>query len=300
MRKSSARIPTSYLLSYGDRTFAANFALKEYEISVSANPVNGGSVTGGATYTHGESVTVQATPAAGYFFTNWTEDGLIVSSDSRYTFTAAKDRTLTANFSMQVYNVSLSVDPAGSGSVLGAGNYTEGQSVTVQAIPNTGYHFINWTEGSTEVSTASNYTFTINNDRSLVANFALNTYNIAVSAAPADGGTVAGAGTYNHGASVTVTATANMDYQFVNWTEGGVPVHTSAQYTFTATADRNLVANFALNTHIISVSAAPADGGTVSGAGTVDHGANVTVTATPHTGYHFTNWTEGGEIVSIR
>ena len=43
---------------------------------------------------------------------------------------------------------------------------------------------------------------------------------------------------------MTVTATANPGYAFVNWTEGGVPVSATASYLFPAGADRTLVANF--------------------------------------------------------
>jgi hypothetical protein len=39
-------------------------------------------------------------------------------------------------------------------------------------------------------------------------------------------------------------ATPNNCYTFLNWTEGGVPVSTSATYTFTATVNRALVAHF--------------------------------------------------------
>ena len=70
------------------------------------------------------------------------------------------------------------------------------------------------------------------------------TYAIAVSANPTEGGIVTGAGTYTHGASVTLTATPNEDYNFVNWTEDGVEVSTEANYTFNATSARTLVANF--------------------------------------------------------
>ena len=59
------------------------------------------------------------------------------------------------------------------------------------------------------------------------------------------GGTVTGAGEYAEGETVTLTATANEGYTFVNWTENGAEVSTSATYTFTVTADRTLVANFA-------------------------------------------------------
>ena len=51
-------------------------------------------------------------------------------------------------------------------------------------------------------------------------------------------------GTFNHGESCTVTATANEGYAFVNWTENGEEVSTESAYSFVVTADRNLVANF--------------------------------------------------------
>ena len=70
------------------------------------------------------------------------------------------------------------------------------------------------------------------------------TFTVSVAANPAAGGSVTGGGTFNEGTNQTVTATANMDYQFVNWTENGVEVSTSASYSFTLTANRTLVANF--------------------------------------------------------
>ena len=73
-------------------------------------------------------------------------------------------------------------------------------------------------------------------------------YDITVAASPAEGGTVRGAGAYADGTSVTVRAAANEGYAFVNWTEDDVEVSTDAEYTFTVTADRDLVANFELAT----------------------------------------------------
>ncbi|HEX9105702.1 MAG TPA: hypothetical protein VF832_00705, partial [Longimicrobiales bacterium] len=75
-------------------------------------------------------------------------------------------------------------------------------------------------------------------------NFAPITYTIGTSSNPANGGTTSGGGSYLSGASVTVTATPAGKFTFVNWTENGNVVSTSASYTFTASADRNLVANF--------------------------------------------------------
>ena len=70
------------------------------------------------------------------------------------------------------------------------------------------------------------------------------TYTVTVSANDAAYGTVTGGGTYDENASVTVTATPNNGYQFVEWMENGQQVSTDASYTFAATADRTLEAVF--------------------------------------------------------
>ncbi len=84
-------------------------------------------------------------------------------------------------------------------------------------------------------------------------------YEINVSTAPPEGGSVTGGGSYAHDASVTVTATPATDYDFVSWTEGGEAVSHDAEYTFIVTADLNLVANFVRQTGTLAVTIAPAD-----------------------------------------
>ena len=51
------------------------------------------------------------------------------------------------------------------------------------------------------------------------------------------GGTVSGGEIYETGDSCTVSASANSGYRFVNWTEGGSQVSTSANYTFTVSGE---------------------------------------------------------------
>ena len=91
---------------------------------------------------------------------------------------------------------------------------------------------------TTPALVSKTYTVTINGPAAPA------TFNISTSASPAAGGTTGGGGVYNSGDSVTVTATANPGYDFVNWTEGGVAAGALPSYTFTASADRVLVANF--------------------------------------------------------
>ncbi|MFA5620391.1 MAG: T9SS type A sorting domain-containing protein [Weeksellaceae bacterium] len=55
----------------------------------------------------------------------------------------------------------------------GSGTYHYGDTATVAATANPGYNFVNWTENGTIVSTDENYSFTVNNNHNLTANFDL-------------------------------------------------------------------------------------------------------------------------------
>ena len=144
---------------------------KPYAINVSANPTDGGTVRGGRTYDQGENCTLTATPNLGYTFANWTENGEVVSVEAVYSFVVTDNRTLVANFTLQSYTISVSVNPSNGGVVSGGGNYNYGQSCTVSATASTGYSFSNWTEDDAIVSTDATYTFIVNADMTLVANF---------------------------------------------------------------------------------------------------------------------------------
>lgn len=87
--------------SYADGKCVNCGAIISYTITATANPAEGGSVTGGA-YEQGASVTLTAVPSEGYAFISWTENGSTVSTSAEYTFTASVDRSLTANFAAGV------------------------------------------------------------------------------------------------------------------------------------------------------------------------------------------------------
>ena len=159
--------------SYGSEVSFTTQQIPSCTISVSANPTGGGTVSGGGTYQQGQSCTVTATANMGYTFVRWIENGNQVSTNANYTFTVSGNRTLVAQFQTQSFTVSVSASPGSGGSVSGEGAYNYGQSCTVTATANTGYAFTNWTEGGSQVSTNTNYTFTVMGNRTLVANFTI-------------------------------------------------------------------------------------------------------------------------------
>ena len=110
--------------------------------------------------------------------------------------------------------------------------------------------------------------------------------------------------TFPQGASCTLVATANANYNFDNWTEGSTELSTNEVYTVSnITADHTIVGNFSLPTFTLTTSVNPTGGGTItcspsSANGVYTYGTVVTLTANAATGYTFQNWTVDGETVS--
>jgi probable HAF family extracellular repeat protein len=215
-------------------------------IDLSASPSIGGAVGGNGIFPSGSTQTVTAAANTGYIFVNWTESGNVVSTSPGYAFTLNANRTLVANFAPQSYTIAVNAFPSAGGIVAGNGTFPAGSSQTVTAMANGGYTFTSWTENGSVVNSSPSYTFTLNANRTLVANFTLQTYTITVSASPPAAGSVAGAGTFAAGSAQTVIATANSGYAFASWTENGVVIEAPSSYVFTLARNRNLVANFAL------------------------------------------------------
>lgn len=271
------------------------------KLSLSSLPVLGGTTTGGGYFAQGAKVAISAVPLIGYTFKNWTDSGTtnIVSASPNYQYTMNGNHALVANFVPVVlgsFAVNLSSFPVAGGTTTGSGSYVSGSNVTIVATPNAGYTFANWTEGSTIVSTSSSYQIVgLTSNKTWVANFNIipaAQLAVVLSSSPAAGGKTAGSGAFLAGSSVTILATQNTGYTFTNWTDllSGDVVSTSASYTFVITTNKNLVANFAINTYTITTTAV---NGTVAASPdqtSYNYGSIVNLTATPSVGYSFTSW----------
>ncbi len=257
--------------------------LPSYTITLTADPQNGGSLSGGGSYRHGESVSISAATNSGFTFINWTEDGDVVGTDTNLSFLASRDRNLVANFRAdeekpekeekpeedeKQYKITLSAEPEEGGKVVGAGTYEEGREIVIAAEAAEGYEFINWSENDKEISKSTILSFKVTANRSLTAHFKqleteepeTVTYEVKLISEPEDGGTLSGAGTYDENSRVTVKAEPSEGYSFEKWTEIvsrteivedeeiikeiELEVSENATYTFDLDRDRTLVANF--------------------------------------------------------
>ncbi len=146
---------------------------EKHTVTTAANPTAGGTVSGGGTYTDGQTATVTATNNSGYIFSGWYNGSTKVSSAKSYSFTVIENVTLTAKFSplSMSYTVTATANPSEGGIVSGGGSYSAGQTATVTATPNSGWRFTGWFEGSNKVSSNASYSFTVTGKATLTAKF---------------------------------------------------------------------------------------------------------------------------------
>lgn len=167
---------------------------------------------------------------------------------------------LTAVFTPRNYTLTVqsadatmgSVDPHGSISV----NY--GGTFSVTAHPNAGYHFEHWEdETGAVVSTDNPYSFSVPGDVHLFGVFgAGGLYTVNVNWDASMGTVDFPTEPIMEGTTITLTATANDGYHFVNWTaENGSVLSTDNVYNMTVTGDVTLNANFEHETGIGGIEA---------------------------------------------
>lgn len=225
-----------------------------------------GTVSGGGTYTNGATATLTATPNVGYHFVQW-NDG---NHDNPRSLTVTHDTTFTASFApTTVYTTvdtsvcnnkfpfiwnGLTITAAGSQTAtlqnhLGADsivtinvhlNYTSAGDTTAVEFD----HFT-W-YGHTYYQSTSTPTHLLTNaagcDSTVTLHLTINPshlgeFEITATADDAAKGTVSGGGRFDAGQEVTLAASANCGYQFLQWSDGNtdnprtVTVAGNATYT---------------------------------------------------------------------
>lgn len=161
--------------TYAHNWFIDDFSISapaptQYTITANANPTSGGTVSGGGTYNQGTTCTLTATPASGYEFLYWKKGNTQVSTNATYSFTVTESATYTAYFQQTAptqYTITVNANNNAWGTVSGGGAYVAGTTATIQAFPNPGYTFSNWSDGNTD----NPRTITVNSDLTLVAFF---------------------------------------------------------------------------------------------------------------------------------
>ena len=263
---------------------------------------DGGWVRGEGTVLDGESITLTAIPAPnGYSLEGWYEGDTKVCDTEEFVIEdASDDKTYTAKFiqTTPYYSISARVKNSG-GQVSGSDDVPEGGSVTLTAVPDTGYTFDGWYDGDTKVCDTAEFTVSnVTENKTYTARFAriIVYYTVSAEVGESGGGTVSGGGKVEKGKSVTLTAIPDDGYSFAGWYDGTKMVTAKKEYTVkNVTENKTYTAKFSkiIIYYIISAEVGESGGGTVTGGGYVRKGESITLTAAANEGYTFDGWYDG-------
>ena len=247
-------------------------------------------------YDHGTVVSLTATAATGWEFVEWTGDA--IGTDFEVNITMDENKTVTAVFEeVPEHNYTLTVNVEGEGSVdidPDLPEYEHGTPVNLTAIPPSGWKFVEWTGDAT--GTELSVTITMDENKTVTAVFEEipeHNYTLTVN--------VEGEGSvdldpvlpdYKYGTSVNLTAIPASGWEFVEWT--GDATGTDLEVTITMDGNKTVTAVFEeepVQMYTLTINT-EGQGNTDPAAGTHDYdeGTNVTITATPATGWQFVEW----------
>jgi len=234
----------SYNSDYGTVTVAYNDGVSDQTLT-----------SGNTDILNATTLTITAVPNSGYKLTGLT---ITPSGGDPSDFTSGNEHTLTADITVTATFVAksftLGINSTSHGSITcDNGTYVQGAAaqsiavgttVTFTATPDEHYELTGWTGAVSGTGLEKSLTVTGSMDEALTvgATFALEQFTISATAANPAMGSVTGGNTYSYGAAVTLTATANDGYRFVEWSDG----NSSNPRNLTASENLNLTATFAL------------------------------------------------------
>ena len=186
---------------------------------------------------------------------------------------------------LTLFTITVEPDSTGWGTTTGSGSYPYGETVTIEAIPNTGHTFLTWSDGNMN----NPRTIVVTQDSTFIAHFGTLQYTIEVVADHPEWGTVTGGGTYYYGDTIQISATPNTGFAFDGWDDG----ITDNPRTVIVAQDSLFTAMFSTLQHTITVVSDHPAWGSVAGGGTYYYGDTIQISATANLGFQFNGWDDG-------
>lgn len=266
----------------GGNTPSATAITKEYNTAIGTLPTCTRSADNTYTYAF-----------AGWFDTSASSGGTKLTTTTKVT----SNKTWYARWTSTYKNYTVTWDGNGGTPSKSSSSFHYNDALgTLPTATRTGYTFKGWSTsktGTVNVSTTTKVTANV----TYYAVWTINSYTWTFDA---NGGTGDTTKTLNYNATLSTLPTASRastaanNYTFAGWFDtsastGGTQLTTSTK----CTGNKTWYARWTISTRQYKLTVTAGTGGTVSGGGTYNYNASVTLKATANSGYHFVKWSDG-------
>lgn len=286
-----------------DITYYAQWSINSYTLTF--NP-NGGNTPSATTITKEYNTAIGTLPTctrsadntytyafAGWFDTSASSGGTKLTTTTKVT----SNKTWYARWTSTYKNYTVTWDGNGGTPSKSSSSFHYNDALgTLPTATRTGYTFKGWSTsktGTVNVSTTTKVTANV----TYYAVWTINSYTWTFDA---NGGTGDTTKTLNYNATLSTLPTASRastaanNYTFAGWFDtdastGGTQLTTSTK----CTGNKTWYARWTISTRQYKLTVTAGTGGTVSGGGTYNYNASVTLKATANSGYHFVKWSDG-------
>ncbi len=264
-----------------DVSLVAQFDSIQFTLTATSNNYAAGNVIGGGPHAYMSRVTLTAVPMPHYHFVQWTDS----ITDNPRLVTITGDTAFAAVFALDTHRVTVLSQDSLRGTTSGTGSWAYGTATYISALPNYGYHFVSWNDGST----LNPRRVVVSSDSVFTARFDPNVYSLQLPSNDTTLGVTSGSGRYNYLTEVTFTATPVGNSRFLGWSDG---VQDNPR-SLVLTCVTILTANFASNACDILCQANDTTLGSVSGSGVYNYMTQTVLQAIPNSHSHFVSWSDG-------
>lgn len=135
-----------------------------YNIVAESDDTTMGHTIGGGQFHYGDTAVLTAVASEHYHFSHWNDGN---TENPRQYIVQFQDECFTAFFAPNLYTVTATANDITAGNVVGGGQFAYGTPCTLEATAYSGYHFSQWSNGTTY----NPYTFAVVEDVDLTAIF---------------------------------------------------------------------------------------------------------------------------------
>ena len=272
-----------------DVKIKATYKLAEYSVTV-----NSGSVTNGGPFRMGDSISLLEDQKIGYSFDGWEFDVAPIEVNQGSFVMPPRNVTVTAVYTAIEYDITVNGDNGTE--TASESTATVGEQIALEADPEDGYEFSEWTTTTSGVTFANKddkeTTFDMPaDDVTITAVYTAKEFTVTITNDGNGSGSSLGATTVNQ--TITLTSTPDAGYQFKEWeVVSPVALNIVNNATFTMPAENvQIKAVFELKEFTVTIEkSGETSGGVPTGGGTYTMDQSVSIDAVVAEGYEFDGW----------